>query len=168
MLLGPALRLASGALLLVVFPLAVLLFCSACGERPFYERMDAMPDHIWRSEALLVHEVEVQDTVQSYDFYLNIRIGADYEFSNMYLFIGTEFPDGRTVRDTVECILADRSGRWLGSGIGDMRDNRILFKPNVRFPNAGVYRFSLQQGMRMEHLPQVYDVGISMVPHNAR
>ncbi len=168
MLFRPVCRSARGTLLLMLFPLVVVLFLPACDESPFYERMDAMPDQVWRSEQVLVHEVEVLDTVRSYDFYLNIRIGADYEFSNMYLFIGTEFPDGRSVRDTVECILADRSGRWLGSGLGDMRDNRILFKPNVRFPNAGVYRFSLQQGMRMEHLPQVYDVGISMVPHNAR
>jgi len=144
--------------------LAVSLLCIGCEEKPLYDRMDTMADRIWESTNVLQHEIQVTDTVQTYDFYLNIRIGADYGFSNMYLFIGTEFPDGRSVRDTVECILADRSGRWLGKGLGDIRDNRILFKPNVRFPRTGTYRFNLQQGMRMEELDEVYDVGISIVP----
>ncbi|MCF8257209.1 MAG: gliding motility lipoprotein GldH [Flavobacteriales bacterium] len=154
-------------------PISYLLFSiamlfSACTQKPFYERMDAMPDHVWASTEKCVHEVTVTDTLQTFDFYLNIRIGADYEFSNMYLFIGTEFPDGRALRDTVECILADRTGRWLGTGLGDMRDNRILFKPNVRFPHVGTYRFDLEQGMRMEHLEHVYDVGISIVPNGGK
>lgn len=146
------------------FLFSISLLFAGCMEKPFYERMDPMTGRIWEASAVLEHEIQVTDTAQTYDFYLNIRIGADYGFSNMYLFIGTEFPDGRSVRDTVECILADRTGRWLGKGLGDIRDNRILFKPNVRFPNTGSYRFNLQQGMRMEELDEVYDVGISIVP----
>lgn len=152
-----------------LFLLSNLMFLLwGCSDTPLYERMDTIPEQVWQSSNRLVHEVVVTDTVQTYDFYLNIRIGADYAFSNMYMFIGTEFPDGRSVRDTVELILADRKGRWLGKGLGDIRDNRILFKPKVRFPRTGTYRFNMEQGMRKEQLDNVYDIGVSIVPHGSR
>lgn len=151
----------------VLMPMLIVLL-GACTPRPLYEHMDTLKDHVWSSDEVFEHRVEVQDTLQSYDLYLNLRIGAGYEFSNMYLFIGTEFPDGRKVRDTVECILADRTGRWLGKGLGDIRDNRIMFKPRIRFPRQGTYAFRIEQGMRTEQLEQVYDVGISLTPSRSK
>lgn len=139
------------------------LFLGGCGKSPLYERMDALPERVWETSNVFEYAVDVSDTVSSYDFYLNLRISADYPFSNIYMFVHTVFPDGNTVRDTVECILADPTGRWLGKGLGDILDNRILFKPRVRFPHSGTYRFHLEQGMRMEQLPEVYDVGITIV-----
>jgi gliding motility-associated lipoprotein GldH len=63
-------------------------------------------------------------------------------------------------RDTVELTLADASGKWLGSGMGDIWDNRVLFKQSFRFPEKGTYQFALEQAMRVDPLPQVMDVGI--------
>lgn len=135
---------------------------SGCTGRPMFTDMKTLPDHVWRLDDPAIFEVEVNDTVSTFDFYLNIRIGEEYGFANMYLFIDTEFPDGRGVRDTVECILADRSGRWLGNGSGSIRDNRILFKPRVRFPQMGTYTFELEQGMRTIALEEVHDIGIGI------
>jgi gliding motility-associated lipoprotein GldH len=153
-----------------VLPLlaATILCISGCTEQALYQKMDNMPRGTWARTDRSVHEVQVTDTLGTYDFYLNIRIGNDYPFANMYLFVNTTFPSGRTARDTVECILAEASGRWLGKGLGDMYDNRILFKPAVRFPVAGTYHFSLEQGMRTDHLPQVLDVGMSIYPSKRR
>jgi len=129
-----------------------------------FSDMKRLPDRVWQVNDPAVFEVEVTDTVSYFDFYLNIRIGEEYGFANMYLFIDTRFPDGRGVRDTVECILADRSGRWLGDGSGSVRDNRILFKPRVRFPQMGTYTFELEQGMRTIALDEVNDIGIGIHP----
>lgn len=63
-------------------------------------------------------------------------------------------------RDTVELTLADPSGKWLGSGMGDIWDNRVLFKQQFRFPEKGTYIFTLEQAMRIDPLPQIMDVGI--------
>lgn len=65
-------------------------------------------------------------------------------------------------RDTLECILADADGRPLGNGLGDIWDNKILFKHNVRFQKPGVYEFILNQAMRMDSLPMIIDAGISI------
>lgn len=146
--------------------LVCMLMQAGCTERAFYQRIDAVSNRTWDTGNRLVHEVIITDTVSSFDFYLNLRIGGDYPFSNMYLFVNTTFPNGKTARDTVECVLADPTGRWLGKGLGDIRDNQILFKPKVRFPHGGTYRFELEQGMRMTQLPEVFDVGMSIFPHH--
>jgi gliding motility-associated lipoprotein GldH len=62
--------------------------------------------------------------------------------------------------DTLDCILADEKGKWLGSGIGDIYDNQIPFKRNVRFPLPGTYSFEIQQGTRKDDIPLIMDVGL--------
>jgi gliding motility-associated lipoprotein GldH len=80
--------------------------------------------------------------------------------SNLYLFVTTTAPSGHSVRDTVEVILADEKGKWLGSGLGDIWDLQQLYKQNVRFAQRGKYRFEYEQAMRTEKLPFVLDVGL--------
>jgi gliding motility-associated lipoprotein GldH len=48
----------------------------------------------------------------------------------------------------------------LGDGLGDIWDNRILLKDQVKFPQAGEYRFELYQAMRINPLPGIMDAGI--------
>jgi gliding motility-associated lipoprotein GldH len=103
-----------------------------------------------------------------YDFYIDLRNEASYPFANIYMFVTTTFPSGKSARDTVECFLADKTGRWLGTGLGDVLDNHILFKENIRFPNAGTYGFEFEQGMRKEALPSILDLGISLEKHRKR
>lgn len=153
---------------IVLLSFVVIISFSGCTEQALYQQIHNMPDRVWVQTFRSMHEVNITDTIAFYDFYLNLRIGNDYPFANMYLFVNTTFPNGKTARDTVECILAEPSGRWLGKGLGDMYDNKILFKPNVRFPVAGKYLFTLEQGMRADRLPEVLDVGISIYPSKRR
>jgi len=153
----------------VAFLLLIPIFLlSSCTQETLYQRIDPIEGLRWDTAQQLIHEVVVTDTISAFDFYLNLRIGEDYPFANIYLFVNTTFPNGNTARDTVECILADATGKWLGTGLGDIRDNKILFKPKVRFPHAGTYRFELEHGMRVNPLPEVLDVGISIHPHSNR
>lgn len=144
--------------------LLTMLVLVGCTQPALYEGMYSFENREWAMGDRTVHTLTVTDTVSLYDVYLNLRIGTAYPYANMYLFVTTGMPDGRSLRDTVECILADRTGRWLGDGLGDIRDNRILFKPQVRFPQSGTYTFALEHGMRTETLPEVYDAGIGIYP----
>lgn len=145
----------------------LLLALAGCTEVMFQETQE-VPNKIWEVGSNFQFDVEVVDTMKSYDFYIDLRNGSDYPYANIFMFVNTTFPSGKTARDTVECILADKSGRWLGSGLGDILDNHILFKENIRFPNAGTYRFEFEQGMRTESLPEILDVGISIEKHTVK
>ena len=104
----------------------------------------------------------IDDISSSYSFFLNIRNTGDYPFSNLFLFLKTTYPDGRTTRDTIECTLADNEGKWLGSGMSDVKFNRLLFSKGVRFPQKGNYGFELEQGMRISDVKGISDIGIRL------
>jgi gliding motility-associated lipoprotein GldH len=107
----------------------------------------------------VTYTVPIQDTVNPYNVFVNIRNSDGYDFSNLYLFIDITAPNNATERDTINCVLADNAGKWLGQGLGDIWDNKILFKYNTRF-RKGDYKFKLTQAMRVDKLPEIMDVGL--------
>lgn len=140
--------------------LMVMLLLSACDANRVFEENTEITEHMWDTSQVVTFEVPVTDTVSPHNFYVNVRNADAYPYSNLYLFIRTKFPDGRVSNDTLEVILADEKGRWLGDGLGDIYENQVLFKRNVRFPAEGTYRFEYRQGMRDNPLPMIMDVGM--------
>jgi len=67
-----------------------------------------------------------------------------------------------TERDTLECPLADQNGKWMGNGLGDIWDNKFLFKSNMTFQRKGTYKFIFTQAMRVDSLPLIMDAGLSI------
>ena len=142
--------------------IGLLFIClfAACDKDIVFEKNISITDYRWDQNNVVNLEADIKDTTSLHNIYINIRNASGYQFSNLFLFLNTSTPNGTVARDTVELMLADESGRWLGSGLGDIRDNRILFKANYRFPQAGVWKFGLQQAMRVNPLPDIADVGL--------
>ena len=136
------------------------LFLNACDGNRVFEENIAIPNNEWESTNTLKFDVDITDTITPTNFYINIRNADGYPYSNIHLFIKTIFPNGKESNDTLECTLADEKGQFLGSGMGDIYDNQIPFKRNVRFPLSGQYSFEVQQGMREIKLPLIMDVGL--------
>lgn len=149
----------------LIIPSLVLifsLFFSACGSKVFYEKIDPIENETWNINDVLTYEIQIEDTLQYYNMYVNIRNSVDFETQNFYVFMKTQFPDGFTAQDTLGCILSDPYGKWTGKGMGRLKDNRFLLKPKVRFPMKGTYRFEVRQGMRTDHVKGVANFGLSL------
>jgi len=136
------------------------ILLTACDSKRVYEENKTIPAQVWNNKNKVVFGVNITDTLMPHNVYINVRNASDYPFSNLYLFLETMYPNRTYSKDTLECILADESGKWLGNGSGDIWDNQILFKKNVVFKKSGKYFFSLEQAMRINNLPQILDVGI--------
>jgi gliding motility-associated lipoprotein GldH len=138
----------------------ILLFFTACDSNVVFEDNIKLPDNRWTISNVVKLETEITDTIAPHNIYINVRNAGGYQFSNLFIFLTTQTPTGLKARDTVEITLADESGKWLGDGLGDIWDNRVLFRSNFRFPEKGLYKFELEQGMRIDPLPQIMDVGL--------
>lgn len=147
------------ALFLIILS-GLFIALSACDSKRVYEQNVDIPEYIWDKNNPIYFDVPITDTVSLHNVYINIRNASGYGYSNIYLFLDTKYPNNTISRDTIECILADPSGKWLGDGSGDIWDNQILFKKNVRFKQIGTYKFRYEQAMRMPKLPMIMDVGI--------
>ena len=117
--------------------LLLLILLYSCGRGVLYNDTKRIPDNVWNQYERIRFEVPVPDTVNSYRVLLNIRHTSDYRYSNIYFFIHTRFPDGRTVSDTLGCVLARPDGKWLGKGFTGIKDLEVLLRASLRFPAKG-------------------------------
>ena len=140
--------------------LLLIVVIASCDSKRVFDENVAMKKGIWNVKNVIPFEVAIPDLTSRYNVYLNIRNGQEYPYSNLYLFLHTDFPDGHTACDTVELTLADYDGRWLGSGMGSVKFSRFLFHKGVQFKQAGTYRFKLEQAMRVNDLIGIYDIGL--------
>jgi gliding motility-associated lipoprotein GldH len=125
-----------------------------------YDAQVEIAEAKWYKDEVARFEVAITDTTSQCDFVLSVRNNMDYSFSNLYVFLNTRFPNGNMTRDTIECILADRTGKWLGKGWGNIKDNRIVLKSGLTFPISGTYEFYVQQAMRKDTLEGIVSVGL--------
>ena len=143
--------------LIFLFLISTLLI--SCEKNVFYQETKKINGEKWVATQPCEFTVGVSDIHHDYDFYINIRNTADYRFSNLYIFLHTDFPGGTSSVDTLECTLARPDGKWIGTGFGRIKYLRIPIKQNVRFPRAGTYKFKVYQAMRGD-IQGIVDVGL--------
>lgn len=140
--------------------IAIMLLIVACSNERLYDESIVIPDAQWDNKNIPYFDVTVDDTLTDYAFYLNIRHLENYRYSNLFIFMHTEFPNGNMTHDTIECTLAYPDGRWMGKGSGNMRSAKILLNPVLRFPLKGNYHFEIEQAMREDELRGIADIGL--------
>lgn len=142
----------------------ILLFVglTSCGKNTVYKEYVDIPSGVWANDNLLEYTFNIEDASQLYEVDIMLRNASLYPYSNIWIFIHQTAPDGSEVVDTLECVLADKEGKWLGDGMGDLWDNEIPWRLNYSFPQTGEYTYRIEHGMRLEHLPGIMDVGLSI------
>jgi gliding motility-associated lipoprotein GldH len=137
-----------------------LLTLMACDPGRVYDQSYAVEGKEWDRDSVFHYTISITDSLQLHDFYISIRNNTDYAYSNIYFFFTTAFPNGHVTTDTIECILADKDGRWLGNGSGAIKDNLIMLQRGLRFPITGNYHFYIEQAMRDKMLEGIEDIGL--------
>ena len=145
----------------------ILLFFTliACDSNRLYEKNIPIKNKIWALSQAPSFEFNNKDTVSMVNMHVNVRHSSSYPFSNLWLFINTTTPNGSLVQDTLECVLAEKNGKWLGNGLGDIWDIQCYFK-SLQMKEKGAYRFNIEQAMRhgdfakIELLPGIMEVGL--------
>ena len=141
------------------FALIIFTLCS-CDHDKIYESNVAIPTEGWRRHDIVRFEVEITDTINPNNIYINVRNNNKYRYMDLWLFVNVHSPFGTFERDTAFIRLADHRGKWLGHGLGSKFDSRVFLRRNVRFPIPGTYIFEYEQGMRDEPLIGIEDVGL--------
>lgn len=143
-----------------LFFLLLTSILAACGRNVVFTDSVQMSGKTWKLTDIPVFRIPVKDTVNSNNIFFTIRTGTSYPFRNIYLFVTTASPDGKSVTDTLQYELADEKGNWYGKGFGDIHELKLPFKSNVFFPVSGTYQVNIQHGMRVKDLKGVYDIGL--------
>lgn len=140
--------------------LVVFSIFYSCDHNQVYERNIEINNLAWHKDSVIRFQVDIKDTINPHNIYVNVRNSSRYQMQNLFLFINTSSPNGFVLKDTFECHLADERGKWVGNGWGDIYDNQFIYKRNIRFPVTGIYTFEYVQAMRIEKLEQISDIGL--------
>jgi gliding motility-associated lipoprotein GldH len=144
----------------LIFLITILFLFPGCRRNVIFTDAVSIPGKVWTLDNIVVFSPEISDTVSFNNLYFNIRTGSAYPFRNIYLFVSTISPAGKTITDTLQYMLADEKGKWYGKGVGDIHELKLPYKSGVYFPLKGKYTVSIRHGMRTESLKGVYDIGL--------
>ncbi len=144
---------------------AVALATAGCAEECAYSNATSIAPEGWSKDNLVDFTYTSADTAGRYDIIIDVRNNEAYPFQNFWLFVQSFSPDGIEYTDTLECVLADNYGRWIGKSSGSMHTLPVMFLSDVQFPKKGDYRFRLAQGMRTDTLCGIQEIGIRIKKH---
>ncbi|GGB77893.1 gliding motility lipoprotein GldH [Flavobacterium suaedae] len=144
---------------------ATLLLCS-CDEKRVFDEYKSF-DGTWNKDSIASFEFEQQDTTSLYNMFINIRNNNDYPYNNIFLIVEMLEPGNERAKvDTLEYQMAYPDGTLMGEGFTDVKESKLWYKENQRFPVQGTYKVNIQQAVReadkipgVEELPGIIDVG---------
>jgi gliding motility-associated lipoprotein GldH len=146
---------------IIVALLLLSMFLLSCNNDDIiYEKTKKLPEVQWYMDDVQKFNVEIDDTTAHYDFLIIIRNTIDYNYANLFLFLNTLTPDDEIAKDTLQFLLADKEGKWLGKGKGNFKESIFLLQHGLMFSQQGTYSFEFTQGMREETLVGIADIGI--------
>jgi len=152
----------------------ILLFVTicffACNKNVLF-KADKEITNYWHTDTLLSFRFNVNDTNTIFYSEINIRHTIDYSYKNLFVFIHNTNPEGKTVVDTVECVLADKTGKWKGKWMGDILDFTKTYNDFTFFEKSGEYKIEIEQAMRygelpkIERLKEIVSIGVCIKKH---
>jgi gliding motility-associated lipoprotein GldH len=144
----------------LITAIVVTLVVVGCTGNDVYFEYKPISEAGWNKDSICRFDVSISDTLAHYNVYVNVRHRKDYPYQNLWIFLKMTAPSKCVTKDSIECYLADAQGKWLSTGIGSILNMPVLYRQNVTFQRAGVYRFELLQGMREDVLTGINDMGI--------
>ena len=139
----------------------IVIFIS-CDNNIVFDDYKTFENQTWNADSNVVFVYSASDTTSQNQIVIKIRHTTDYEFQNLFLFIKTE------KTDTLEVLLANKEGKWLGRGTGDIREVEFVYRKNKVFPKKGDFTFEIEQAVRygefekIQHLNNIQAIGLSI------
>ena len=129
--------------LVLVFSLIIV----SCDSKRIYDDYKSVPDE-WNKDSIMSFKIQPPDSINPYNLFVNLRNTNKYKYSNIFLIVEMVFPHGKTIKDTLEYRMADPSGKLLGAGLMDVKENKLWYKEDVVFNESGEYTVNIQHAMR--------------------
>lgn len=152
---------------LFIFLSCCAFFCS-CDSNRIYDEYKSVPNQ-WHKDSIILFNVIPPDSTNNYNLFVNLRNTNEYKYSNLFLIVEMDYPNGKIVKDTLEYKMADPSGKFLGTGFTDVKENKLWYKGHEKpfvFSEMGEYKIQIQHAMRqngqvngIENLEGITDIG---------
>lgn len=151
-------RFVIGHLAFVICLAVLAVFLTSCRNNIVYSHFCSIPSENWHMDSVAQFDYTIEDAGIDYQMLLYVRHTERYPYQNMWLFV-----DNGIYQDTIEFYLADDRGQWLGDKKHGLMEMPVLLEEQIHYPDTGMYRLTVQHGMRDSLLRGVADVGLEIV-----
>lgn len=152
------------------FIYSILLFTAGCIQMTactltsdVFEKDVVIPRQQWESgfRPKIDFTIRDKDTATLYNVYLVLRHTDAYNYNNLWIKGSVLQPGDSAVRSQrYDLTLATNDKGWLGNGMDDIYEHRVLIQPDTKFQKPGTYSFTIEQIMREDPLKHILNVGI--------
>lgn len=146
----------------------IIVFFVSCDSNTVYNSVLTLPKTGWNKDSVYNFAFTIEDASKPYDIDFVVRNSGNYAYQNLWLFVTFDGLMNYSRRDTVNLMLADDYGKWLGSGMGSIYTNTEHYRDSVLFFGAGTYRIKVVQAMREDILPDITEFGVKVIPHQKK
>jgi gliding motility-associated lipoprotein GldH len=138
----------------------------ACDTQQVFDEYRSVADE-WHKNDTIAFNFTPQDSLTPYNLFVTVRNTNDYKYSNLFLLVTLNYPNGKVTKDTLEYKMATPNGELLGSGFTDVKENKLWFKEGFIFNESGDYQIDIQHAMRkngvvngIDNLEGIIDIGL--------
>ncbi|AIZ41014.1 gliding motility lipoprotein GldH [Cellulophaga baltica] len=149
-----------------------LVLLASCDTTTVSSEYKSTPNGNWDKDDIKEFQITELDSTQHYDIFINLRNDEKYAYSNIFLIAELEYPNGASVKDTLEYEMTLPDGQWLGKGSGSIKESKLWYKENIVLPVKGVYNLKIAHAMRKNgrvegivDLEGITDVGYKIEKH---
>ncbi len=137
------------------------LLLTACKQKTVYNRYLHTSVTGWERNDTLFYTIPSMKEGGNYLEEVGIRINGDYPFLALTLIIEqTKVNEQVMQRDTLQCDLIDKQGRYKGKGISHYQ-NTFLLK-TISLNKNDSLRIAIRHDMKREMLPGITDIGVKI------
>ncbi|MFL2568415.1 MAG: gliding motility lipoprotein GldH [Flavobacteriales bacterium] len=133
-------------IIFVFLSLLLLVCCNTTTESSY----SVFEEDSWHADSIITFNNNVADSITKQNLYLKIRHSTDFEYQNIFLFV-----DFQEKRDTIEVILSEKNGKWLGSGFGDVKEVEFCLAKEIIFNSKKASKVTVEQAMRYGEQPVI-------------
>jgi len=155
--------------------LIMSIFCCSCDSNLVFDEYQTVPNQ-WNKDSVVSFNVTPPDSTNTYNLFLNLRNNNSYKYSNLFLIVEMNYPNGKVQKDTLEYDMTAPDGTFLGKGFTDVKENKLWYKGYEKpfvFNEVGEYTVKIQQAMRengkvdgVENLEGITEVGFRIEHSN--
>jgi gliding motility-associated lipoprotein GldH len=127
-----------------------------------FEDNVAIDGEFWHQDSLITLLFNIPENNLAYDVFVNVSNESNYPSYNLYFKYSLLDSVGTVLENELVNIdlFEPKTGKPLGSGLGDIFDHRQLLLDDYKFPNSGKYTISFQQYMRVDSLTNIRSMGV--------
>lgn len=141
--------------------LVSMLTLTSCGDQAYFNEAYSFEDNIWSEKDTAHFEINVNDTIQPFNFIMTLRTSTQYQYSNIWVYVISKAPDGTRSKVAQRIPLARPDGSWIGRVSGTIVESKLKFDSKP-FPIKGKYIFDIVNATQQSELEEVLDISLKV------